>query len=289
MRLRRFLIAVGDLADEEALETGVRRFQGRHGLAADGVIGPATRTQHAVPLSQRVRQIELSMERLRWLPDRDTERLIGVNIPMFRLWAVEGRDAVFTTEVIVGRAVNTRTPVMIERLEQIVFRPYWNVPASILRNEILPALRRDPHYLRKHNMEFVRDGPTRRVRQRPGPANALGLIKFSFPNDENVYMHGTPTPSLFRRPRRDFSHGCIRVADPVGLAEWLLGPEGWSRERIVAAMDTAPGGTVTLAQPVRVVLFYLTAFAVPGDGMVYFADDLYGHDARLDRAWKRPR
>lgn len=102
-------------------------------------------------------------------------------------------------------------------------------------------------------------------------------------------LHGTPTPSLFRRPRRDFSHGCIRVADPVGLAEWLLGPEGWSRERIVAAMDTAPGGTVTLAQPVRVVLFYLTAFAVPGDGTVYFADDLYGHDARLDRAWKRPR
>jgi len=287
--LRRFLAAVGDLPAEETLATGVARFQVRHGLEADGVIGRATRAQLLVPLTQRVRQIELSMERLRWLPDRDTERLIGVNIPMFRLWAVEGQESVFTTEVIVGRALRTRTPVLVDRLEQIVFRPYWNVPPSILRREILPALGRDPDYLRKHGMEFVGDGTARRLRQRPGPSNALGLIKFSFPNDEAIYMHGTPAPSLFGHARRDFSHGCIRVADPVGLAAWVLEPEGWSRERVVAATQTEPGSTVTLAQPVRVALFYLTAFAVPGEGVVYFADDLYGHDERLHRARAQAR
>ena len=210
------------------------RLQARHGLDPDGVLGQATQLALRVPLAGRVRQIELALERLRWLPDLADRRLIAVNIPMFRLWGwtsirPDGAPS-FSTGVIVGRALNTRTPVFVDDVRYIVFRPYWNVPASITRAEILPALRRDPDYLRRQDMEIVsghgddarpvalsawsldelRKGGLR-VRQRPGPKNALGLVKFVFPNDENVYLHDTPVQELFRRPRRDFSHGCVRV------------------------------------------------------------------------------
>lgn len=295
-RLRHLLAALGDMPLPSAnapdldrydadLAAGVRRFQTRHGLEPDGLIGAATRAALQVPLAHRVRQIELSMERLRWLPDRDGDRVLVVNIPMFRLWAIDGGGAGFTTEVIVGRARSTRTPVFIESLEEVVFRPYWNVPESIFRHEILPALQRDPAYLRRHDMEYVREGGRLRVRQRPGPANSLGLIKFAFPNDHSVYMHGTPAPQLFSRARRDLSHGCIRVADPVGLGEWVLAREAraWTREQILDAMNGTATFSVTLARPIRVVLFYLTAFVMPGDGLLHFAEDIYGHDARLDR------
>jgi murein L,D-transpeptidase YcbB/YkuD len=228
------------------------------------------------------------MERLRWLPDRDSDRLIGVNIPMFRLWAIQGDSPAFTSEVIVGRAVRTRTPVFVDALERIIFRPFWNVPPSIVRNEIGPAMRRDPDYLRKHNMEIVGEGSGLRIRQRPGPSNSLGLIKFEFPNGDNVYMHGTPAQQLFGRPRRDFSHGCIRVADPVALATWVLSTEeGWTRDRIVAAMNGKDTSSVTLARPIRVVLFYVTALLLPEDGTIHFAEDIYHHDIALDRALRQ--
>jgi L,D-transpeptidase YcbB len=146
-------------------------------------------------------------------------------------------------------------------------------------------LRRHPDYLRRHDMEIVSaPGAPLRVRQRPGPSNALGLIKFVFPNDYDVYMHGTPAPALFGRARRDFSHGCIRIEDPIGLAVWVLSDQpAWSRERIVAAMNSRASLRVALERPVRVVLFYLTAVVTPDDGLVRFADDIYGHDIRLDR------
>jgi murein L,D-transpeptidase YcbB/YkuD len=292
-------MALGDLpADTDegaaitysgAIVAGVEHFQRRHGLHADGLLGHDTQTALAVPLAWRVRQIELALERLRWLPHLGDERFIGVNIPMFRLWAWDGirQDgaASFQTAVIVGRAFNTETPIFVEEMRDIVFRPAWNVPASITRREILPALRHDPEYLRRHDMEVVSaPGEPLRVRQRPGPHNALGLVKFVFPNDENVYMHGTPAPALFARPRRDFSHGCIRVEDPVGLAEWALsGQPGWTRDRILDAMNGDHSARAPLTKPIRVVLFYLTAVVTPEDGAVHFALDIYGHDARLDR------
>jgi murein L,D-transpeptidase YcbB/YkuD len=227
---------------------------------------------------------------------------------MFRLWTwntIPPDDTpAFGMSVIVGRALDTETPVFEHEMRELIFRPYWNVPPSILREEILPIIKRDPAYLERENMEIVR-GPgddavavdaTReniaglergalRLRQRPGPRNALGLVKFVFPNEENVYMHGTPAQALFERSRRDFSHGCVRVEDPVRLAEWALAEQpDWNRDRIIAAMDGPESFHVRLAQPIQVILFYTTAAVMPEDGTLHFAEDIYRHDARLDRA-----
>jgi len=291
-----------------AVVEGVKAFQRRHGLEPDGVLGRSTVAALNVPLDQRVRQLELALERLRWLPHLREDGFLAVNIPMFRLWGwgevpPDGTPA-FDMAVIVGKALNTETPVFVEEMRHLIFRPYWNVPRSILRGEVLPAMTRDPQYLARNDMEIVagesdaarpvaadeegvaglREGRYR-VRQRPGPKNSLGLVKFVFPNDEAVYMHGTPAVSLFGRPRRDFSHGCIRVEDPVELAEWMLRdqPE-WTRERVLAAMNGDRPLQVKLTRPVQVVLFYLTAVVMPGTGAVHFADDIYGHDRRLERA-----
>ena len=287
---------------------GVKRFQLRHGLTGDGVLGKGTQAALAVPLAWRVRQIELALERLRWAPHLDPSRFLAVNIPMYRLWVWNGIPSngapAWGMNVIVGRALDHSTPVFVEQMRSVVFRPYWNVPPSILRGEILPALRRDPGYLARQNMEVVAgqgdDAPALafgpesidllaqgklRVRQRPGPRNALGLLKFVFPNDDNIYLHSTPSQALFSRSRRDFSHGCVRVEEPAKLAAWALeGQEGWTRERVAAAVAGDRQVRVGLARPIQVVLFYVTAAVMPEDGTVHFAEDIYGHDARLDRA-----
>jgi len=287
---------------------GLKRFQARHGLEPDGVLGRATAAALNVPLDRRVRQLELALERLRWLPHLREDGFLGVNIPMFRLWGwdtvpLDGAPAL-DMAAIVGTALNTQTPVFVEEMRHLIFRPSWNVPRSIVRDEILPALARDPEYLTRNDMEILagagdeapavaadedglaglREGRYR-VRQRPGPKNALGSVKFIFPNDEAVYMHGTPAVSLFDRARRDFSHGCIRVQDPVALAEWTLRdqPE-WTRERILAAINDDRSLQVNLTRPVQVALLYLTAAVTPRTGVVHFADDIYGHDERLERA-----
>jgi len=322
--LYRRLVAFGDLpvgtpapaapeTYEDPVVEGVKRFQIRHGLEPDGILGKGTQAALRVPLAWRVRQIELALERLRWLPDLGDQRLLALNIPMFRLWAWDSipphDPPSLAMDVIVGRALSTQTPVFDHEMREVIFRPYWNVPRSILRNEILPALERDPGYLHRQNMEIVRgDGDDARpveataenlvllrqgalrVRQRPGPHNSLGLVKFVFPNEENVYMHGTPAQSLFSRSRRDFSHGCVRVEDPVALAEWVLKdrPE-WTRDRILSAMAGTPLSLhVSLPRPIHVILFYTTAVVMPEDGTIHFADDIYRHDARLDRALVRP-
>ena len=314
--LHRLLVALGDLpADalpptdcgDAMLTEGVRRFQNRHGLTADGVIGRATLAALNVPLAHRVQQLELTLERLRWLPDLGARPFVGINIPMFRLWAWDPAAPVgasISMGVVVGRALNTQTPVLSEEMRYLIFRPYWNVPRSILRNEVLPALARDPGHLQRNDMEIVRGGDddaqaiaasnenlaalregVLRLRQRPGPKNSLGLVKFIFPNDANVYLHDTPAAQLFGRARRDFSHGCVRVEDPVALAHWVLKDEpGWTRERIEAAMAGTSPLRVDLTRPLPVILFYMTAMVMPADQTLHFADDIYGHDTRLARA-----
>lgn len=296
--------AVADDSYGPLLVEAVKRFQGRHGLDADGKIGRQTWLALAVPPSVRVRQIELAMERLRWLPDLSGGPAIAINLPSFQLWAFEAGNPARPTlqmRVIVGKAMQTPTPLFIGAMRHIEFNPYWNVPRSIERGEILPKLARDPGYLNKNGMEMVgagnavsaltgaaalsalRSGAVR-VRQRPGPGNALGAIKFVLPNAMNIYLHSTPARSLFQRTRRDFSHGCIRLEDAEGLARFVLAdrPE-WTDEAIAAALLPGPTRTVKLARPVPVVIFYTTAI-VDRDGRLLFSEDLYRLDEVLERA-----
>jgi murein L,D-transpeptidase YcbB/YkuD len=300
-------VPVGDRY-EGALVDAVRAFQDRHGLKADGVLGHDTLAQFSIPFAERVRQIELSLERLRWLPAFPGGPLIAVNIPSFRLWAFadahDDRAAQLSMPVIVGRAVNAReTPVFIGEMRYVEFSPYWNVPPTIQRAEIVPHLGRDPAYWERENLEAVAtDGKgtpittldaatlqglesgALRVRQRPGARNALGGVKFVLPNTLDIYLHSTPAQELFEQTRRDFSHGCIRVADPPALAEFVLRdqPE-WTDERIRAAMAAGKTSTVMLTQPIPVVLFYTTAI-VDHTGRVLFQSDIYGYDRRLEQA-----
>lgn len=237
----------------------------------------------------RARQIELAMERLRWLPDLAGERLIVVNIPMFHLWGwePERRDGlpVIDMAAITGRAGASKTPVFMSRITSVVLNPEWTVPDSIARTEILPAIDKDPDYLVRNHMEMTREGSDVRIRQLPGPWNALGQIKFVLPNVHGVYLHGTPAPQLFEKARRDFSHGCVRLQDPLALAEWILRPSGgWTRERMLDVIAQGTTRGVVVARPPRIVLFYMTAAFIPGEGGIRFVDDIYGHDARLD-AW----
>lgn len=310
--LARRLEALGDLpqgtaapaAFEGALVAALQSFQQRHGLAPDGVLGRATLERLDVPPAERARQIELSLERLRWTPLLQGPRMVVVNVPEFVLRAYEVRDGKvdvrLSMKVIVGKSMDTRTPLFDEAMRFIEFSPYWNVPPSIARQETVPRLRRDPAYFDQQGFEFVSgagqvvttmdpdllDAVLRgdwRVRQRPGPMNALGDIKFVFPNRNNIYLHHTPAPRLFERDRRDFSHGCIRVEDPVGLARFVLQdqPE-WSEDRIRQAMEARESSMLRLRQSLPVLIAYSTVI-VKG-GRVFFYADLYGHDRLLDRA-----
>ena len=289
---------------DPALVQAVKVFQERHGLEPDGVIGAATFKALGVAPSQRARQIELTLERLRWTPLLQGSRMIVVNIPEFVLRAYEvhdGRvDVRAEMRIIVGNAFDTRTPLFDEDMRFIEFSPYWNVPRSIARGETIPRLRKDPAYFSRQGFEFVTgngavirnlssanlDAVSRgemRIRQRPGPQNALGDIKFIFPNDNNIYLHHTPAPQLFERARRDFSHGCIRVEYPVQLARFVLAdaPQ-WDETRIREAMGAGRSRTIRLEEPIPVLIAYSTV--VVKNDKVYFFSDLYGHDALLDKA-----
>jgi murein L,D-transpeptidase YcbB/YkuD len=311
------LRALGDLVLEaDQMQAGysgvlvdaVKRFQTRHGLEADGVIGAATIRALNVPIAARVRQIELAMERMRWLPELGDRPNVFVNVANFRLWANDprGKDDPLRMNVVVGAALDHQTPLFVEQLEYIVFRPFWNPPRSILTKEILPRARKDPGYMARNQYEIVASGADDApaleatpenldnvqqgrlaLRQRPGPSNSLGLAKFIFPNDENVYMHGTPSRGGFAKARRDLSHGCVRLQDPAALAAWVLRdqPE-WTRARIDAAMAGDKPVRVNLRQPMTVVLFYDTVH-VSRQGVVFFMDDIYGHDRVLDAALKQ--
>lgn len=315
--VRRLLAALGDLPPGRAarsdpvldadLVTALKRFQYLHGLREDGALGRGTYAALTVPLTQRVRQIELTLERWRWVPALQPPTLI-VNIPQFRLFfirsAVDHEADMLRMNVIVGREYQgLHTPVFSSDMNAVIFRPYWEVPPSIARRELLPLALHNPQYLESQHLELAADGSdtsvplapspanlkvleagTLRLRQRPGPDNALGLIKFVLPNSYDVYLHSTPAPRLFDEPRRDFSHGCIRVADPVALAaEVLRGTPGdWTADMVRAAMNGDRTFRVKLAQPVHVLILYGTAVATE-DGAVHFLEDLYGYDRRLER------
>jgi murein L,D-transpeptidase YcbB/YkuD len=314
-KLRKLLALLGDFMEGDAgdasqtydknLANAVKNFQLRHGLTADGVIGKTTLTQLNVPLDDRVKQIQLGLERLRWLPEQINGRYILVNIPSFQVFGYHkgsgSEQPDLEMNVIVGEAIDGRTtPVFHSDMTYVNFRPYWNVPYAITLKEYLPILRRNPGYLGSHNMEIVANfspnasvyaasggnvealaSGALKLRQKPGSKNALGLVKFAFPNTNNVYLHSTPSQGLFKKTRRDFSHGCIRVEYPVKMAEFVLkDQEEWTREKIEAAMQQDPPKIVTLKTPIPVYILYSTVWA-DATGRASFYTDIYGHDPIL--------
>lgn len=318
-QLQRLLVELGDAAAPPPaapppqslspdLADALKHFQSRHGEKADGVLGAVTFTQLTRPLSQRVQQIELTMERWRWLPSELVTAPIMVNIPQFRLFAfestVDSESQIRQMDVIVGKTFDsTQTPVFAADMSYLVFRPYWEVPYSIALKEIVPTARNNPADIERRNMEIVKGNGdagvvmpntvanvelvakgTLRLRQRPGPDNSLGLVKFMMPNPYNVYLHSTPAQALFAENSRAFSHGCVRVSDPIGLAQYVLrdAPE-WTREKIQAAMNGNKTQTVTLKNRIRVFMLYGTAIATE-KGNILFFDDIYRHDERLQKA-----
>ena len=318
-RLVRLLKLVGDLppdavvAADSTLYKGpivdaMKHFQERHGLEPDGRIGKDTLDQLNTPLSTRVRQLEFTLERWRWAPRAYNPPPILVNIPEFILRGFgPGETVELTMRVVVGRSYRAHTPVFSQEMSYLVFRPYWNVPLAIQRDEIVPKIKKDPGYLAQNQLEVVDqrgnvvtasavsdeqlaklNSGALSIRQRPGPKNSLGLAKFVFPNEHNVYLHSTPAQELFSRTRRDFSHGCIRVEDPAVLAEWILqGNKNWTKDKIVEAMNNGTDSEqVNLSQKRPVVIIYATAVVLP-DGEVKFFQDIYGHDARMEKALAR--
>jgi murein L,D-transpeptidase YcbB/YkuD len=287
-----------------ALVDAVKNFQRRLGRDVTGRIDAQTVADLNVPLSSRVRQMQLTLERWRWLPASYQNAPIIANIPEFRLRAYDKDFNVgVTMNVVVGKAYGHGTPVFSENMQYVVFRPYWEVPYSITKAEIVPHILRDPGYLARENLEIVdskqnvvasgavssdaidqlRAGKLF-VRQKPGPKNSLGLVKFLFPNSYNVYMHDTPATELFSRSRRDFSHGCVRLEKPAELAAWVLRDNpGWTPERIHDAMNGTTTQQVNLTHPIPVLIVYATVIVLE-DGQVHFYDDIYGHDTELEKA-----
>jgi L,D-transpeptidase YcbB len=283
------------------LSDGVQNYQERHGIEADGKLTPQTVKSLNVPMSERVLQLQNSLERWRWLPDPYVNPRLMVNLPEFILRGFSAdRKLDFRMKVVVGKVMGQhQTPVFTHMMKYLVFRPYWNVPVDIARKELVPHMAANQGYLASKNFEVtdskgnvltsysakqVGQGGVM-VREKPGPKNSLGLVKFIFPNQYDIYLHSTPAVSLFDRSRRDFSHGCIRVQKPADLAAWVLATQGGDSDlaKVQAAMNSGPDNrTVSLKTPLPIVIFYATAW-VEEDGDVHFFDDIYGYDAEMDK------
>lgn len=281
--IRKFLFATGDLSNDNGsavfdttLTIAVKNFQHRYGEKEDGVVGPAVIKQMNIPISNLLETIIVNMERSRWVPVNLVSNYVVVNIPAYKLYVYENDTVAFSMNVVVGQPAH-KTVIFNGAIKYIVFSPYWNVPSSILKNEVLPAIKRNPNYLASHNMEWYSNG----VRQKPGPNNSLGLVKFLFPNSYDIYLHDTPAKSLFGESSRAFSHGCIRISEPQRFAEYLLRNDpSWNKQKIVAAMNSGKEQYVTLKQTVPVFIAYFTAW-VDREGRLNFRDDVYGRDKRL--------
>jgi len=265
----------------DTLEIGVKNFQVRHGHKPTGLITDSLIKEMNVPAINRLEQILMNMERMRWLANQPKGNMIVVNIPEFVLHVYEGDRKAFDMDVVVGKEGHN-TMMFNGDLNQVVFSPYWNVPSSIVQKEILPAMEKNPNYLNKENMEITsnEDGvPV--IRQKPGEKNALGRVKFLFPNSFNIYFHDTPVKSLFAKEKRAYSHGCIRLKEPEKMANYVLRnqPE-WTPEKIEEAMNSGEQKFVKVKDPIPVVVTYYTAW-VDENGLLNFRDDIYGHDMAL--------
>ena len=266
----------------DTLENAIRMLQTEMGYKPDGVITAQLIKDMNVPATERLKQILLNMGRMRWMPTEPNGRLIIVNIPEFVLHVYENKKKAWDMNVVVGKEGHNTT-MFTGDLNQIVFSPYWNVPPSIVQKEILPKLASDPGYLASQNMEQTGtdENGIPKIRQLPGANNSLGRVKFLFPNSFNIYFHDTNAKDLFSRDKRAFSHGCIRLAEPEKLAQYLLRdqPE-WTPEKIEAAMDSGNEQYVKLKNPVPVIITYYTAW-VDDNGQINFRDDIYSHDQTL--------
>lgn len=284
--------ALSDLTD------ALKKFQARHGLAIDGKLSSSTVAALNTPMSDRVSAISDTMERWRWLSDEYQHPALLVNLPEFELRAFEGDNETFRMRVVDGQSKEDEhhTPIIADHMKYLVFRPFWNVPVSIAKKDLVPHIEKNPGYLGEHNYETVNSKGDPEpasadriehggvlVREKPGPKNSLGLVKFMFPNQFNVYLHDTNSHSLFDRTRRDYSHGCVRVQDPPKLAEWLLRDNTkWDAQAIHDTMndETVINKNVSLSKPVPIVIFYGTAYVDGGE--VHFFQDMYGYDKDLE-------
>ncbi|MEZ4807729.1 MAG: L,D-transpeptidase family protein [Flavobacteriales bacterium] len=290
--VRQRLMLLGDLVSDgdsivlhstvydSTLVKAVERFQTRHGLLPDGVVGNGVMRNLNVPPRDRIRTLLINMERLRWVPEEYAPDLILVNIPEFRMHIFEHGAEAWSMDVVVGASA-TRTVIFSDTLKRIVFSPYWGVPESIVRNEILPAMKKNPNYLASKNMEIIGGSASLPlIRQRPGASNALGRVKFLFPNTYSIYFHDTPSKGGFAREKRDFSHGCIRLSRPKDLAEYLLREDStWTAAKIKEAMYGGKEITVNLKHRRPVTIGYFTAWM--DEDRVNFRDDVYGLDQKL--------
>lgn len=267
--------AAGSGTYDNALAGAIATFQQRHSINVDSALGKETVDALNVPASYRLAQIAANMERYRWLPRSFGRRYIFVNVPAFHLEAYDSTGKALEMKVIVGQEYEDKaTPVFADSMETVVFRPYWDVPPSIAAKEIFP---KGPGYLASENMEVYSQNGQRAVRQRPGPKNALGFVKFLFPNDFNIYLHDTPNHQLFDKDVRAFSHGCIRLEKPAELAEWVL---GWPADKVEQAMHDGPDNRgVKLPQKIPVFITYFTTYI--NNGQLYFGNDLYNRDDKL--------
>jgi murein L,D-transpeptidase YcbB/YkuD len=267
---------------DHALAAAVGQFQSEHGIAVDSALGKETVQALNVPATFRLGQIAANMERYRWMPRSLGDRYVFVNVPAFRLSAYDDGKQAMEMKVIVGAEYEDRnTPVFSDSMQFVVFRPYWNAPDSIAAKELWPKIEADPSYAERNDYEVVTENGKQRVRQRPGDKNALGLVKFMFPNTFSIYMHDTPEDQLFQKDVRAFSHGCIRLEKPEEMAQWVL---GWSPEQVTAAEHGPDDRRVNLKEKVPVYIVYFTTFM--RDGRLHFGNDLYGRDGILVDAVK---